>query len=629
MKKLYLSLLFILLYAAPASARWASYDDASLEVEFYNRDIIVNEDGTNEHIVETQEKILKEAGRNYAVSYRLNYNSDSSTLIILEAKTINDKGEEFIVTKEMIEDKPVASVGYGFDEQRQTLISYPNVEIGSKIYLKYQTKEFKAPLDKFFARSLYFGINGYWQASRITIDSKLPLHIKVNDPDKVLKVSKDKEDNFHKVTITLTQPIYKELANEPARSILDHKHLTWITVSSLEKWENFAEKLSGDYDKIANQPLPSLFEAIGEEAKVKQNDEDIINIITSRLNEKIQYMGDWRSVKGKFIPRDLEQIATTQVGDCKDFTIATAAILRKLKFKADPALVSRGVGNRPLDSFPNMENFNHVILKVTAPNNKTYWIDPTNIVSMAGKIFPDIASKMALVLNISRPIHEKIPEIDPKSSETIIHNNIEVKNNNTAYISGSVLYKNEEAINMAGAGLYLSKQQIEDRVFQNISGVNLEYSRRKKMNLPDLNSRIVKDLEFSYEYEKTNYPFQTNLGLALPLSSSWVSTIVDVSPDQVSDLFIGPQYTLTKYAYIKNAKANKLEYLSYEVKTPWLNVKRNCFAKNGGIEIQETISVLQNFITREELISSRYKNLRSSLEEKIQGAALILETPSN
>ena len=203
MKKLYLSILFILLYAGPASARWASYDDASLEVEFYNRAIIVNEDGTNEHIVETQEKILKEAGRNYAVSYRLNYNSDSSTLIILEAKTINDKGEEFIVTKEMIEDKPLASVGYGFDEQRQTLISYPNVEIGSKIYLKYQIKEFKAPLDNFFARSLYFGINGYWQASRVTIDSKLPLHIKVNDQDKVLKVSKDKEDNFHKVTVTL------------------------------------------------------------------------------------------------------------------------------------------------------------------------------------------------------------------------------------------------------------------------------------------------------------------------------------------------------------------------------------------------------------------------------------------
>ena len=430
-------------------------------------------------------------------------------------------------------------------------------------------------------------------------------------------------------TVTLTKPIYKELANEPARSIIDHKHLTWITVSSLEKWENFAEKLSIDYDKIANQPLPPLFEAIVEEAKVKQNDEDIINIITSRLNEKIQYMGDWRSVKGKFIPRDLEQIATTQVGDCKDFTIATSAILRRLGFTADPALVLRGVGNRPLDSLPSMENFNHVMLKVTTPNNKTYWIDPTNIVSMAGRIFPDIAGKMTLVLNISRPIHEKIPEIDPKSSETIIHNNIEVKNNNTAYVSGSVLYKNEEAINMAGAGLYLSKQQIEDIVFQNISGVNLEYSRRKKINLPDLNSRIVKDLKFSYEYEKENYLFKTNMGLALPLSATWMSTIIDVAPDQVSDLFIGPQYTLTKYTYIKNAKANKLEELSYEVKTPWLNVKRNCFAKNGGIEIQETISILQNFITREELISSRYKNLRSSLEGKIQGAALILETPSN
>ena len=30
-------------------------------------------------------------------------------------------------------------------------------------------------------RLFIFGINGYWQASKVTIDSKLPLHIKVND----------------------------------------------------------------------------------------------------------------------------------------------------------------------------------------------------------------------------------------------------------------------------------------------------------------------------------------------------------------------------------------------------------------------------------------------------------------
>ena len=70
-------------FANTTYGRWASYEDAALEVEFCNTNLSVNKDGTYEYIVERQEKILKEQARNYAVSYRLNYNSDSSALTIL------------------------------------------------------------------------------------------------------------------------------------------------------------------------------------------------------------------------------------------------------------------------------------------------------------------------------------------------------------------------------------------------------------------------------------------------------------------------------------------------------------------------------------------------------------------
>ena len=52
--------------------------------------------------------------------------------------------------KKFIEDKPLASVGYGFDQTHQILLAFPKVEVGAKIYLKYTKATLKAPLDNFF-----------------------------------------------------------------------------------------------------------------------------------------------------------------------------------------------------------------------------------------------------------------------------------------------------------------------------------------------------------------------------------------------------------------------------------------------------------------------------------------------
>lgn len=110
------------------------------------------------------------------------YEGVSSDITLIEAKTINN-GKESPVTKDRIEDKTLASIGHGFDEQRQILISYPNIGIGSKIYLKYK-HTVKAPaLAGVFSNLLYFGTGSYWQAAKISVKSELPLHIMVNDPD--------------------------------------------------------------------------------------------------------------------------------------------------------------------------------------------------------------------------------------------------------------------------------------------------------------------------------------------------------------------------------------------------------------------------------------------------------------
>ncbi|WP_264375691.1 DUF3857 domain-containing protein [Wolbachia endosymbiont (group B) of Sphaerophoria taeniata] len=608
--------------ASTAEARWSKYEDASVEVKFSNVNINVNRDGTYETEVELQAKILKESGRDRFSLYSLIYNDDSADLTVLEAKTAYN-GEEYIVTEDMMEDKPLASPGKGFDQLRQVTIPFPKIEIGTEVYLRYKKVNKKVPVDNFYGLSFsYYG--DYLQAENTKINSELPLEIKVNDPRKVLEIAEEKKDGVHYINITLKKAIYENTINEPHNGILNIKHNTWVSLSSLSKWDDLAKKLAPGYHSVINQPLPATFIAIAESAANKNTDEEKINAVTSLLNEKVQYMGDWRTVSGKYFPRDLEKIADSQVGDCKDFSASTAAILQKLGYKVQPILVMRGTTSTSNpEALPNMGNFNHVMLKVTNRGGKIYWIDPTNTVSMAQGIFPDIADRNALVLNSEEADYIKIPAVQGENSKVISHSELTIEDN-VVNEYGQLTVQGEAALGLTGVGLYYSDEQLRDSVFRMISGVYLDEEEKKFLELPDLTLRNVEDLTIKYEFQQKNKIFKTNLGPALNLGDNWLNDVVNTASDQVSDLFIGVPKTKESHMIIKDIKIKNCENLNFEINSPWLYVNRSCKYQNDGTEFSNLITIKKSFITNEELKTAEYKNLKSELENNFSRASIII-----
>ncbi|WP_264337134.1 MULTISPECIES: DUF3857 domain-containing protein [unclassified Wolbachia] len=622
LKTLFNLALLVFFMSTIAEARWSKYEDASVEVKFSNVNINVNRDGTYETEVELQAKILKESGRDRFSLYSLIYNDDSADLTVLEAKTAYN-GEEYIVTEDMIEDKPLASPSKGFDQLRQVTISFPKIEIGTEVYLRYKRVNKKVPVDNFYGLS--FSYHGdYLQAENTKINSELPLEIKVNDPREVLEIAEEKNDDIHSISIALKKAVYENTTNEPHNGILNIKHNTWVSLSSLSEWEDLAKKLAPGYHSVINQPLPATFEAIAEFADNESTDEEKINAVTSLLNEKVQYMGDWRTVSGKFFPRDLEKIADSQVGDCKDFSASTAAILQKLGYKVQPILVMRGTTSisNP-EALPNMGNFNHVMLKVTNRGGKIYWIDPTNTVSMAQGIFPDIADRNALVLDSEEADYITIPAVQAENSKVISHSELTIQGN-VVNEYGQLTVQGESALGFTGAGLYYSKEQLEDSVFRMISGVYLDEEEKKFLELPDLTSRNVEDLTIKYEFQQKNKVFKTNLGPALSLGDNWLNDIVNTASDQVSDLFIGVPKTKESHMVIKDIKIKNCKNLNFEIDTPWLYVNRSCKYQNNGTEFSNMIAIRKSFITNEELKTAEYKNLKSELENNFSRASIVI-----
>jgi hypothetical protein len=617
--------IFLILIPTLAKARWATFEEAPIEYEFFNANISLDQDANSEEIIEYQLKILNEAGREAYGVQRLIANENTSQIEILEAKTIFE-GKETLVPKNMIESKPLASDIKGFDQLIQTLISYPQAAVGSQLYLKYKMKITAHAAPGYYANELSFGQDGIWKKSSINFESALPFYKLINDPNKLLNIketSKTKDNKkLYSISINLKKPIYQASLNESYQRI-DNTLKTWVAVSTFNDFNKLASSISEPYEAILNKVLPAELEAIKQKAVNIPDEIDQINKVTSSLAEKLRYMGDWRTINGQFIPRELSLIASSGVGDCKDFSASTVAILRGLGYQANVAIVMRAfpylVPKKTLASF---NNFNHAIVKVSTKAGKTLWIDPTNFASMAGGIFYDISNRPALVLDIKQASYEQIPAVDHRHSKIVINESLDLKNDTLVSVHGKAELIGEQALDLTGISLIHSEQAIEEGLLLSLSG---EASPPKsKITLPSLKSRITKDLIINYSYEQENNRILTNAGSAISLNANWADPLLRSFNDQVGSTFISEPKTSTKKIVINNVRALNLESLNYSFQSHWINASRNCYQKDTHIIIEENIEFLKSFISAEELRSEIYKDLKKNIKKYCKNVAVLV-----
>lgn len=610
-------LLLCMCLPAQLCARWLGVEDAPFESS-YVQTIHVNGDGTYSMVMEIKRKILTEAGRTGVSNIGLYYNGNSQTVKVLEAKTIRDD-KEYQLTKDLMEDKPLASSYDGFDQLRQLLLVFPKVEIGTTIYVKYRLVAKEPCLEKLFSQMFYFGDDELVTKAQVNITSKLPLHILVNDPQKILKISENKSTPYE-LNIILTKPIYNGAINEPSPFIVNDKYLTWVSVSSLNDWQQLAAQYGKLWTTAFMQDLPKDFEGIAKMAAGKASEIEKINTVTSLLNDKIRYMGDWRSIKGRYIPRRLDEISKTQFGDCKDFSAATAAILTKLGFKVQIAVVMRGIDKLSKNILPSFEAFNHAIVRIIGKNGRVYWIDPTNLESMADGIFPDIAAKTAIVLDPQQPICATIPAVDFKKAKVLLKRQWSIENNKINEV-GELFAEKEDSLSATNLLLKYSPDIVKSAFFHFLAdNKDVEQSNQKYMNLPKVSLREVKNINVSYGFIREDQLLTTNLGSALRVTYPEIITrICDLTQDVVSDVLLsGFPSAYRRITIIKDIDVKNVDKLSKEIKTSWIYAKRKYSQINRDLQIEDIIITYKNLIPNEDIKTAEFLKLKSWLESNFR-----------
>jgi predicted transglutaminase-like cysteine proteinase len=626
MVRIFISCFVLVFLSIDSNARWATLQDSSIRIIESNANITVNKDYTYESTIEFLDEILKEQGRQYYSKYTFQYDIKREKIDILEAYTIFEN-KKYIVGESEIENKPLASEANALAEYGQISIAFPKVVVGAKIYLKYRKKVINPSPPEYFDYFLSFGEGGYSENNNVTINSAIPLYSYVNDPNKVLEIKSENEKNqsTKKLIIKQKKPFTSDLVDEPSSGSINSKYLTWVAITSEDTWQGMHKKFIDKYLKVMNQKLPGDFEKIYDKTKQQNSEIEQINYITRSLNDQIQYLMDRRTISGNVFPRDLEEVAKTQYGDCKDFSFVTGAILKKLGYNVDIALVYRG------EIYPEFKSpipelaFNHMMLKVSGKSGNVYWLDPTNFQSMANGIFPDVADRMALVISEKEAKYEKIPEIDPIKANNSITKEYLI-NEDAVNVLFDANLSGQNSWQFNGLGKMYSKRRLEDTFFMIANGYKIVSPKdRISSEIPNLESRIVKDVKFKVEYKTDDLLFHTNLGKGLKLRYQFLEFVADTIEDNKIDFYIGTprEYsikTIIKSRCIKNTKS-----LNFDIDTQWLKLNRTAKCINDDTIVIDNALFKKSFIKNEEITTDEFKKLKKAINDNYIGMAVIVD----
>ncbi|WP_413587390.1 DUF3857 domain-containing protein [Bdellovibrio sp. HCB274] len=627
MKTLLLSMtsLFLILISLNVHADWMSEQEAPFTIVNTTDTVTVDKNGLSESIVEAEMQVLNESGRNELVLQKIPFLPDASTVTFIKASTITE-GVESAVNAKDVTVRAAKGPAQGLSHVKELVIPFNNLKIGSITKYTVKIKYKKNVHAGLFNQSYVIGLHAPEKAGKIKIKSLLPLYHQITDPWKVLNKKESREGEFYVFEIEQTKPLFK-VPKEPL-AVLNADLVTRVDISTMNDWNTFVKPLAKKYEDIlAVKTLPAPFTRIVTKAKKGKTTAEKINIVTSELASIMTYSGNWTSLDKMVIAQPLKDISRVKTGDCKDFSLATTAMLRSLGLDAKVALVRRTSTQEasqitmqtPPSQVVMASAFNHAIVKVKE-GDRTYWVDPTNIVSNAEFVFSDIAGSGALEVSAlaknletvpfptasqSRLTFDKTIKINlDRSSDTVT--NFEALGDYAKYVTESSFGTSEEAAKKTLMN-YLRNDN------KNAKGMYEGFSFRNRVaNSITGTQKTIGEEIVKWEDQKLL------LNIGFPLAA--------LTPMALTGYRVTPANLLGRFSESTVTHVNGYDFVGYElgcnILTPWYRITREFIKEEKGFKVVDEVVFDKVQVSSEELNSDKFQYMLGSLAECMKSSVV-------
>lgn len=267
---------------------------------------------------------------------KLYYDGKRATQTILEAYTVRPNGEKVPVSPDRIKirNDDADDLAPYFSDTMVTVIIFPQVEVGSKIYYKAVTKQREPIIKGNFSTNIFFTPHRRYEDSqiRLTHPAELTVYSDSRDIHGTRNVLPDGRVRYeYKFTQDQAYP------PEPSRVEL-------IDFAPGVQFSTYA-----DYAALA-KTFHNLMQPKTQVTPKVQQLADSLTLESKTARQKAQKLYDWVSANIRYVgidvgssgfePHSADEILGNQYGDCKDHVVILESLLLAVGIESTPALIN-------------------------------------------------------------------------------------------------------------------------------------------------------------------------------------------------------------------------------------------------------------------------------------------------
>jgi transglutaminase-like putative cysteine protease len=367
-------------------------EDSAACILYFGTTNLVDADGTTETICHDLTRLNSRKGVEKLGEYRsVFFDPSYQTLTLHVARVHKADGKIVQVRPRHLKLRDQGTDYQVYDAEKQLIISFPNLEVGDVIEVKWSTRG-KCPefLDHFFTRYTFGDIQ--YPLVRDEFRVRLPR-------DKALKFAtingevetllRTDRKYRHYLWRALNLPPVPSDDNLPSKEEL-RLQMSCSTFTSWEEVGRWKKQVRADCWRCT----PEIRRVIDEVTKGLATDLEKARALTYWVRRHIRYLS-MPSAKHSYTPHDPKEVLANLYGDCKDQAQLLAVMLREIGIPV--ALVTLGAQDdgQVLPEVPSPWG-THAILLVTIAGRQ-HWIDTTSTFATWNFLPPDDRDRVAYV----------------------------------------------------------------------------------------------------------------------------------------------------------------------------------------------------------------------------------------
>jgi tetratricopeptide (TPR) repeat protein/transglutaminase-like putative cysteine protease len=346
-------------------------EDAAACVLYAGNTYLVEPDGTIENITHEVTRLNSRKGIEKLGEYRhITYDPGYQSLVLNEAILHKADGRELSVDARHVQLRDVSTDYQVYDHEKQLIISFPNLEVGDTLEVKWTIRG-KNPehAGQFFAR-YDFGDPGYpvvLDELRVRLPASTQLKYACTSGQVEPEISEANGQRLYDWKARNTKQLPQD-ENLPPKEEMQPS-VVCSTFSSWEEIGRWKQRLRAD----AWATTPEIRRIVADLTKGVQDPAAKARALTMWMRRNIRYVSSGEH--HDYTPHPPARVFANRFGDCKDTSQLLAAMLREAGLKVSLTTLGTLDDGQILESVPSPWG-THAILVVTLADGE-HWIDTT------------------------------------------------------------------------------------------------------------------------------------------------------------------------------------------------------------------------------------------------------------